>query len=184
MTEEQLVKACLKNNRKAQELLYERYHALCYGICLRYARNESDADDIFQESLIKVFKSLRQLKEPKALYSWIKKTIIRTALNFYQILPHTNVPMSDEVTFDIEGDSSNTLLSKMVVDELVDLINKMPDGYRQVFNMYVIDGYKHREIAEILDISESTSKSQLRDAKQYLKKMLTQVGVTKINAYA
>ncbi len=176
MDNKEIIRRCLKNNRKGQEALYEKYRKQCFGICLRYARCEDDANDIFQEAFIKVFKNLNSLKAPEALFGWIKSIIVRTALRYY---PSTFTDSLDSMELEVIGDDAEKLISNIDVNELLKYINKLPDGYRKVFNLYVIDGYKHREIAEVLGISENTSKSQYHDAKSYLKKELLKIGISK-----
>ncbi|MDN5203010.1 RNA polymerase sigma factor [Fulvivirgaceae bacterium BMA10] len=177
-----LVKKCIKKDRKALSFFYDTYKRKLMGICLRYASNHFDADDIFQEAFIKIFENLKQLNEPKALDIWVKQIVVRTAINFYHDAQKTRQHLDHEEVNEPNEDYQK-IMDEMGANQLVKLINQLPDGYRMVFNLYVLDGYKHREIAEMLGISENTSKSQLRDAKSHLKKMLQRAGINKYEAY-
>jgi RNA polymerase sigma factor (sigma-70 family) len=149
---------------------------------LRFARHEGDAKDIFQEAFLKVYDNLERLKEPGSLDAWVKSIVVRTAINFYP----ANLGEREDIHekgYDPKGDDVESIIGALAAEQLLVYINRMPDGYRKVFNLYVIDGYKHREIAEMLGISESTSKTQLRDAKTFLKKELSRMGITKSYCY-
>ena len=177
ISEFELVDRCKKNDRKAQALLYEMYKSRLMGICMRYANDRSEADDIFQDSFIKIFKNIDTLNNPSALESWIKRIVINTAIN------HVNrKKYLDDIAI-YENQFENNELSKIIDavgnEELVKLIEELPYGYRLVFNLYVIDGYSHKEIAEMLDISENTSKTQLFKAKARLKESLKKMGIEK-----
>jgi len=148
------------------------------GICLRYAKDYDDAKDIFQDTFIKIFKQLHTLKSIDALDYWIKSITVRTAINFYyQKLNKLNNTSDNNQNVEPVSDDYLKIMDQLNNEALVKLINHMPDGYRIVFNMYVIEGYKHKEIADILDISINTSKTQLRDAKTYLKNQLKNLGI-------
>ncbi len=181
MTNKQIVAGCLKGNRKAQDTLYEEYASKCYGICLRFSRRSEDAQDIFQDGMVKVYAALKTLQNADLLWPWMKSIIIRTALNYYprNILKHYDISDGE---IQIE-DSTQDQLESMEVEGLIELISQLPDSLRNVFNLYVIDGYKHREIAEMMNISVNTSKSHLRDARLYLQKELLKIGVTKHLSY-
>lgn len=172
----QLIKNCIKGHNKAQNAFYELYKSKMMGICLRYAKNKEDAEDIFQESIIRIFKNLKYLKNAEALESWIRQTVIRTSINFY----HRNIKdkyHQDIETLNLQNENYQKIISGISNQELIHCINALPDGYRMVFNLHTVDGYNHKEIAEMLGISINTSKSQLRSAKLKLKVMLDKIGI-------
>ncbi|MCX6287038.1 MAG: sigma-70 family RNA polymerase sigma factor [Bacteroidetes bacterium] len=165
---------CLLNEPRGQEALYKAYSARMYGICLRYAGNRMEAEDILQEGFIKVFKNLSHLHSREALDAWIRRIMVNTAINYYT----KQLKFQNEVS--LKYDSSDATiqedaLSKLSYNELLRILQGLPTGYRTVFNLYVIDGYSHREIGEMLGIAENTSKSQLWRAKASMKKILRRI---------
>ncbi len=177
-TEQELLELCKKGKPSAQRTLYEKYKGSLMGICLRYTRSRMEADDIFQEAFIKVFNNIASVREPKLLFAWVKKIVVRTAINHY----HKNKKHGEYADFEqvkMENDAYQQIMSSINKDELLSVINELPDGYRMVFNLYVIDGYTHPEIAELLDITTGTSKSQLSRAKEIIKKKLSQIGIAR-----
>ena len=178
LNREKLIKQCILGNRKAQDLLYESHKSMVMGICIRYAKKRDDVDDMFQESFTRVFQYLEKIQDYNALASWIKRTTIHTAINFNAKYRRINESELIPELY-VESLHYEHVISKMSNEELIRFINMMPDGCREVFNMYVIDGYKHREIAEMLGISESTSKSQLRNARLHLRENLKKIGIVR-----
>ncbi|MEQ9299559.1 MAG: sigma-70 family RNA polymerase sigma factor [Cyclobacteriaceae bacterium] len=172
-----LIEKCLKRRRKYQEELYHRFSGMVMGICMRYAQDRSQAEDIFQEAFIKVYERLAELKQPEALPGWIRKLTVHTALNY--IRPRLNSTELIEDHVDADDQEYHRMIDSLSNDQLVEMINELPDGYRFVFNMSVIDGYNHREIAEQLDIGESTSRSQLTAAKKLLRERLKKLGINR-----
>lgn len=168
----QLVDGCVRNDRRFQELLYSRFCGKMNAICLGYSGNQNDADDILQEAFIKVFKNIRDFRFECPLEGWIRKIVVHTAIDNYRIsvkhptivLINESIDFIDDTEFPHPGDYSY----------FMDLISKLPDGYRLIFNLYVIEGYSHKEIAEKVGINEGTSKSQLSRAKKYLQHQLMQ----------
>ncbi|MEM8886884.1 MAG: RNA polymerase sigma factor [Bacteroidota bacterium] len=171
MQEKQLLKACLEGNDIALRKLYETHKVRLFMICLRYSRDRSEAEDILQEGFIKIFKDLKQYSGKGSLAGWMRKVMVHTALNQlrkrkgkYTFIEEEDAgafPPSEDITF-----------SRLSAQEITAMIQQLPDGYRTVFNLYGIEGYTHKEIAEMLGISESTSKTQLFKAKRILKKKL------------
>ncbi len=169
---EELIKGCIKGNRLAQNKFYDKYSSLLFGISLRYAKNRTDAEDILQESFIKIFKYLKDFRGEGALEGWMRRIIVTTAFNFYKRKSHINSNIEPEhVRIPVTGD--NEVVSKMSHDELLDIISGLPNGYRMVFNMNTFEGYSHKEIGEMMNISVNTSKSQLSRAKSSLQKTIT-----------
>jgi RNA polymerase sigma-70 factor (ECF subfamily) len=172
-TDKELIERCLENDPRAQELLYKRFSRRMYGVCLRFARNTLEADDILQEGFIKVFTFLKDFRQVGSFEGWVRRTFVNTAINYY----HSKENEWKETTLDkAESLQSNTedVLEKISTEDLLDVIQQLPEGYRMVFNLYVIEGYNHQEIAEMLHISENTSKSQLSRARMALQERLAQ----------
>ena len=171
--EKELIERCLAKDQKAQEILYRRYASKMYGVCLRYARNSMEAEDILQEGYIKVFTYLKDYRFEGSLEGWVRRTIVNTAINYYK----HRIKEAQEVSLqkvDLQKYTAESVLDTMSVNDLLALIQKLPEGYRLVFNLYIIEGYTHKEIGEMLNISENTSKSQLSRARNALQKMVMQ----------
>ena len=176
INEQDLVRACQRNDRKAQTAFYNMYKGKLMGVCRRYARSKEEAEDIYQEAFVKIFNNIKSLEKPEAVGAWVRKTVIHTAINYY----HANLKFQQNTDYEnivLSNDDYPNLLSTLTSEELLALINQLPDGYRMVFNLYVIDGYNHAEIGELLGVSENTSKSQLSRAKELLRKQLKQLGI-------
>lgn len=174
MTEEAIVTGCNKNQPQAQKALYDRLAHRMMGVCIRYAKNREEAEDIFQEAFVRVFKYIGSLEKPKALDAWAKRIFINTAINFYQKHSRHHGHFDVDQSFDL-SDQAADAISTLSNEELLRLVAGLPDGYRVVFNLYVMEGYSHKEIGEQLGISEGTSKSQLSRAKNLLKKQIMQL---------
>lgn len=161
-----LIKACVNDERKAQKRLYDLFASKMMMICIRYSKSESEAEDILQESFIKIFKHLKDLREYSNVAAWIKRIVINTALNFQRSKLYL-YPMVDVEHLKIAYDES-VALSGFHRDELLKMIRELPLGCQVIFNLYAIEGYTHKEIAKKLNISEGTSKSQYSRAKSLL----------------
>lgn len=171
-----IIEGCRKNNRRAQDQLYAKYSGLLYGVCLRYTRNGQEAEDVLQETFVKIYKHIGMYSMDKSFEGWIRRIAVNTAITSYRKnLKHAfqediTDPAFGKYEVDDRGDCDYTR------EELMRAISALPDGYRTVFNMYVIEGYKHKEIAEQLEIDINTSKSQLSRAKKYLQRELNAMG--------
>jgi len=164
--EKQLLAHCLAQQPDAQRQLYERYKVPMYRLCLRYAASATEAEDILQDGFIKVFSDLHQFRGDGPLGAWIRQVVLRTALQYLrQRIKNINI-VSDVYLPDTPD-----------AKQLIHLIQQLPDGYRTVFNLFVIEEYSHKEIANTLGISESTSKSQLYKAKAMLRRNLEKLSV-------
>jgi RNA polymerase sigma factor (sigma-70 family) len=173
--EKRTIKKCLKNNALAQRELYEEHKVKWFMICLRYAHNKDEAQDMLQEGLINVFNNLKQFDSSKGNFSvWSNKVIVNAALQQLRKCKKLNF---DESITDYENKLSNNeeVLAQIGAKELTKMVQSLPEGYRVVFNLYVVEGYMHREIGEILGISENTSKTQLLKAKRMLRNQLEKV---------
>jgi len=172
-TDKELIERCLENDPRAQEFLYKRFSRRMYGVCLRFARNTLEADDILQEGFIKVFTFLKDFRQDGSLEGWIRRTIVNTAINYYHSKENEWKETSIEKAESYKSVSEDALDIISTAD-LLDIIRELPEGYRMVFNLYVIEGYNHQEIAEMLHVSENTSKSQLSRARLALQDRLVQ----------
>jgi RNA polymerase sigma factor (sigma-70 family) len=176
MTEELLIQGCLRNEASAQQELYYRYSPKMLSVCYRYAKSREDAEDMLQEGFIKVFTQIHQFQNRGALEGWIRRIIVHTCINNLK----KNKKFSDSV--DIIHAASvpvreENIPSILQAKQVVECIRLLPMGYRTVLNLYAIEGYSHREIAEILDIEESTSRSQYTRAKAMLEDILVRKNI-------
>ncbi len=171
MSENQLVEDCLNGCRIAQQKVYAKYSPMCMSICLRYAGNMSEAEDILQESFIKVFTKMKQFNRQGPLGAWIRRVTVNSAAEFYR--KQKNIRLESDLSDHgyLVG-SSVDALQNLEMEELMEKIQNLPTGFRVVFNMYAIEGYSHKEIGEILEVSEGTSKSQYSRAKAALREMI------------
>jgi RNA polymerase sigma factor (sigma-70 family) len=165
-----LLKECKRGKSRSQEELYRRFASAMYGLCLQYASNEEDAQDIMQEGFIKVFAKLDQVKNPAALPGWIRRVMINTALEKYR--SQVILQRVDEVREEHHEEAGNEALDKLSCDELMGLIQTLTPRYRVVFNLYAIEGFTHQEISEELGISIGTSKSNLSRARGVLQEKI------------
>jgi RNA polymerase sigma factor (sigma-70 family) len=167
--ESDLIKGCLNKDRKMQEMLYHRFSSKMYAVCLRYCKDTDDAQDLLQDGFVKIFKNLEKFRGEGSFEGWIRRIFVNTSIeHFRKSVKKFSVTDSQEVTVE---DPSWNALDNLAEKDVVKMIQQLSPGYRQVFNMYVIEGYAHKDIGEILGISEGTSKSQLARAKAILKKM-------------
>ena len=176
MNESALVKKCIDGDQRAQRTLFEMYAPKMMGVCLRYTKDVEQAEDVLQDGFVKIFTKLKLYKGEGSLEGWIRRIIVNTALD--QI--RKNVKFQDNVTLDqvdYKIESHGNIFEGLVAEDLMKLINDMPEGYKVVFNMFAIEGYSHKEIAEQLKISENTSKSQYSRARAYLRTKLEELGI-------
>jgi RNA polymerase sigma factor (sigma-70 family) len=169
-SEEEIINGCKKGKPQFQEALYNLYGSRMMGVCLRYAQDSMEAEDVFQETFIKVFSKIERFKGG-SFKSWIYTIFINSSIDNYRSNKQRHLHVSyDDIIEQDNGDVD--VLKQMSANEITEIINKMPEGYRLVFNLFVVDGYSHKEISEMLSISEGTSKSQLFKAKAMLVKLM------------
>jgi RNA polymerase sigma factor (sigma-70 family) len=165
-----------QGDSKSQRELFDHFQAKVMGICRRFTKNKTEAEDVAQESFIRVFNNIQQVKDAAHLESWIRKVTINTAVDYYK--RNKRHEHADEKNgFNHKDGEYDLILSNFTDQMIVNIINQLPDGYRMVFNLNVVEGYSHAEIAVILNISESTSRSQLNRARQILKSKLQPLGI-------
>ena len=172
MTDEELIRGCVKEDESSQREIFQKYAGKMLAVCQRYARNSMDAEDIVQDSFIKVFDKIHQFKSEGSFEGWIRKIVVNTALKKYTVIRYEKEVSGYEVKERDESTMEATAYSQITEKELMSLINNLPDGYRLVFNLYVIEGYQHEEIAEMLKIQPGTSRSQLVKARNMLKNQI------------
>ena len=176
MDEEQLVRKCLEKDTLAQKQLFEFYSRKMMGVCLRYAQDGEEAQDVLQMGFIKVFEKLNMYNFKGSLEGWIRRIMINTAIDHYRKTKNIFI-INDEDSFILENskvESVDSIYSQFGEKVIMDAIQSLSPAYQTVFILNVIEGYKHKEIAEKLNISEGTSKSNLAKAKRNLKKILVE----------
>lgn len=167
MTLEQIIKGCSKNNAEAQEKLYRLYKDMLFVLCLKYCRNLAEAEDNLHNAFIEIFTSISRYKNSGSFEGWMKRITINKAINSYK-KGMQFVPIKEDYTADTDIDITDKEMD-IGADQILMLIQQLPDQYRLVFCLYELDEYSHREIAGMLEISESASKSNLHRAKAILK---------------
>lgn len=181
MSEQQIIDGCAKHNRRAQQVLYDKYSRLLLGVCMRYASDKSEAEDILQESFLKIYFNIKDYSGTGSFIGWIRKVAVNTAITHY----HKNLKFRYHIDIDefVSGESGVASFEEdfFTSDELYKVLNELPAGYRMVFNLYAIEGYKHKEIAETLGIDTNTSKSQYSRAKAVIREKLEKLRKLKSN---
>ena len=168
-----LIEQCLGKDARAQEQLYKRYSPLMYAICMRYSDSPDTAKDLLQETFIRVFGNLNLFRFEGSFEGWLRRVTVNTCIQHYR--KNSSIPVTTDVEEAIDLGEDESATGKLQVQELLNLLQKLPNGYRTVFNLYAIEGYNHREIAEQLNISENTSKTQLLKARRMLQAMIAGV---------
>ncbi len=172
LDEKDIIEGCCRNDRRAQKALYERFAPILLGVCIRYSGRRDEAEDILQDGLIKVYFNIRDFAGKGSFINWMRKIMINTAITHYHrnLKHHYHQDIEDIRETDIEGMELDT--ADFTREELFSIIKSLPDGYRMVFNLYAIEGYRHKEIADLLRIDVNTSKSQYSRAKSLIRKKL------------
>src|SRR3954463_16384614 len=171
MTEESILKGCLKNDAVAQRELYNRYSPKMLAVCYRFAHNREDAEDMLQEGFIKVFSQIHTFRNQGAFEGWIRRIIVHTCINNLKKNKRFNesVDLIHATSIQVREESIPSIIQ---AKEVVECIRMLPIGYRTVLNLYAIEGFSHKEISGMLDIEESTSRSQYTRAKAMLEDVL------------
>lgn len=168
MSLKKLIKKCANNDRKAQEEIYQLFAGKLFSVCLKYSKNKQEAQDNFQDGFVTIFEKIGQFKFNGSFEGWMKRVMINTVLLKYRnktVLNIVTEEIPDEVVVDIDDE-------EISLDFLLNLIQSLPDRYRMVFNLYVLDGYSHKEISKMMQIAEGTSKSNLARARVILKQKI------------
>ncbi len=171
MSDEELVFGCVRKEAQAQEYLFKTFSGKMLGLCSRYADSTEEAEDIMQDAFVKIFQKIDTFKGNGSLEGWMKRIMVNTALDAFR--KNKNFRHSIDIeTIEYTSETYQHVLETIGAKDLMKLMKTMPKGFRTVFNLYAIEGYAHKEIAEMLEITESTSKSQYSRARVYLQKML------------
>lgn len=175
-SEQEIITGCKEQKAAYQEKLYQLYSRRMMAVCMRYTRTRAEAEDIFHEAFVKVFRHIGSY-QGGSFEGWMRRIFVNLAINYY----HQNRKYQDHVDYKAIEETSpadDDIISQISSQELLALVNQLPEGYRMVFNLYVIEGFGHREIAEMLNIAEGTSKSQLAKAKSHLKNILQKYSIS------
>jgi RNA polymerase sigma factor (sigma-70 family) len=175
LTEHELIKGCIRKDATCQKEVFNRYASRMLGVCHRYARTYADAEDILQDAFIKVFNKMHQFKFEGSFEGWIRRIMVNTALKKYQPQRYQKEVVGYEIHQSNEGGMEAGAYTHLNQKEILALVNNLPDGYRLIFNLYVMEGFAHEEIAEMLGIQPSTSRSQLVKARSMLQKQILQL---------
>jgi RNA polymerase sigma factor (sigma-70 family) len=171
MDEATMIEGCISGNPRAQKQLYDKFSGKMMGVCLRYCSNTDEAEDALQEGFVKVFTKISEFKRDGSFEGWIRRIMVNTALDLLRKnKKHAFNASIDDVNVHLTD--GETALNQLAAEDLLQLLSKLPTGYRVVFNMFAIEGFSHKEIAEHLGVTESTSKSQYSRARAFLKESL------------
>lgn len=168
-----IIEACRKKDKKAQKALFHHYKKQLLGLCLRYVNSREIAEEVLMDSFIAVFRKIHTCNTA-TFEPWLKSIVVHKAIDYYR--RHQNDPVFDEMDYVLDKKAETQPAQNLEADELVKMLQHLPAGYRMVFNLYAIEGFQHKEIAERLGISENTSKSQYRKAKARLQEILEKGG--------
>jgi RNA polymerase sigma factor (sigma-70 family) len=186
LIDDSIIEGCVAGKRSAQSALYRKYAAVMLAICLRYAQNRDEAEDILQEAFLKIFHNIASYRKEGSFEGWMKRIMINHALNYYR--RNRKLPFLEDIgsineTEIMEKEDQSAMHAPVSAEKLTALIQLLPPGYRMVFNMYVFEEYSHKEICEELGISESTSKTQLLKARRMLRKKIIELDLLKNTAF-
>ncbi len=177
----EIIKSCIKGKRDAQKKLYQMYADKMYGVCLRYADDKDDANDILQDGFIKVFSNIKKYSFKGSFEGWIRRIIVNTALERFRDKNYL-FAVNNECKIENFDCEYNHVIEEISVKDIFNIINTLTPQYKTVFNLYVIEGYSHKEIADLLNIKEGTSKSNLSRAREILQKKVTQNNRIKVSS--
>ncbi|GGM90756.1 DNA-directed RNA polymerase sigma-70 factor [Dyadobacter beijingensis] len=175
-----LVKACQNNDPRAQTLFYNRFRSELMRICNRFARTRMEAEDIYQESFVKIFRHIHDVQNIESIESWMRSVVTRTAINYYHRTTKKEIHnhSMDVAPLDFESNDHISMVDRLGMGIISEMISQLPDGYKKIVNLHLIDGYSHIEIAETLSITDSTSRSQLLRGRNLLMKKLRKYGIS------
>ena len=172
-SDEELIKGCIREDRHLQGMLYQKYADKMFAVCLRYSNTKEEAEDVLQEAFIKIFDKISKFRQEGSFEGWMRRIMVNTALRSWDKRSRKFEPGNiDDVTEPVQAER---VIDSMGVKEIMAMINKLPEGYRIVFNLFAVEGYSHKEIGKLLDINESTSRSQYARARKNLMSMLEKI---------
>ena len=179
----EIIEGCKQRNRKAQKVLYETFAPVLLGICIRFTGNRNDAEDILQDAFVKIFFNIEEYSGKGSFINWMKKILINTSITHFHRNFKYNLNVDIDEIFNDETADDETPDKEYSADELLDIIKSLPQGYKMVFNLFAIEGYKHKEIADMLNIDENTSKSQYARARKWIQNRLNRLNKISKPAY-
>lgn len=184
MQYQHLLERCKKRDASAQRILYDLFKARLMGLCRRYSKSREDAQDMLQETFIKIFTKIHQVETANKLESWMKSIAVHTAIDHYHKSKKTSLQLYTSSDYDIAGIDTEGIVGNLSDEFLISVINELPEGCRIIFNLFEVEGYSHAEIATLLNVTEGTSRSQLHHAKYLLKEKLTRIGIKRYEKLA
>ena len=171
-TEQEIIAGCIGGERKFQELLYHTYSSKMFSVCLRYANEYAGAEDLLQDGFVKVFNNIQKFRSEGSFEGWIRRIFVNNSIEYFRKKANMYVVQETEaLTYEYYDDNA---IQKLMKEDLMKIIQSLSVGYRTIFNLYAIEGYSHKEIAEMLNITEGTSKSQLARARYLLQKKIAE----------
>ena len=177
MSDQQIIEGCVRHDRRSQQVLYDKYSRYLLGVCLRYSTDKEEAEDILQESLLKIYFNIKEYSGTGSFTGWLRKVAVNTAITHY----HKNLKHRYHIDIDeyvsVETGVTSFEEDFFTSDELFKVLNELPAGYRMVFNLYAVEGYKHKEIAEMLDCPIGTIMSRLHRGRRLLQRELVDYAV-------
>ncbi len=173
MTEEELIKGCIHEDRSCQQKLYKTYAGKMLVVCMRYTRNRQEAEDVLQDGFIRVFDNMKKFAFNGSFEGWVRRIMINCALRNFRKSSYQKEQIGIAEDYDIP--SNATIYDKLSEQELLKIIDELPEGYKMVFNLYAIEGFSHKEISDMMGINEGTSRSQLNKARKHLQKKLEEI---------
>lgn len=170
---EKLIKQCQKKSHKAFDELYKLYSPIIFGICLRYTKDRQEAEDLLQDCFIKILEKITEYEFKGSFEGWIRRLTVNNAINYIKSKRKFDFDNVDDVMHE-NLNVNNSVIEELSAEEILKLVKRLPVGYRTVFNLYVVEGYKHAEIAKMLNINEVTCRTQLKKAREALIKMINE----------
>jgi RNA polymerase sigma factor (sigma-70 family) len=179
----EIIEGCIRGERIAQDKLYKQFSSLLFGICMRYAGNRMEAQDVLQEVFVKVYSNIASFNHEGSFEGWLRRIAVNTSItNYRKNLKHAFQKDVDDL-MKTQEEPATFEDCEYTAEEMMQCIERLPLGYRTIFNMYVIEGFMHKEISEMLNIDVNTSKSQLSRAKNYLQRELKNIATVKIQEH-
>lgn len=178
ISDDQIIKGCRKGKHHAFNMLYKKYAAIMLGVCIRYSRTKTEAEDVLQEGFIRVFNNIKSFEGRGSFEGWLRRIMVNTAINHFKAsrkhVNHDDIENNSAAMAALSNADDDVYEGEFSQEELLKMINDLPDGYRMVFNLYVIEELSHKEIAAMMDFTESTSKSQLSKARKWLRARISE----------
>ncbi len=176
MTDKELVEGCIREDRKYQKILWNLYSAKLMSLCLRYCKNQEEAEDALMEAFVRIYDKMESFRYQSSLETWMRRIAVNIAINKLRSQKDIWKEISES---EYELGYNDLGMERLEAKQIMQLIEKLPVGYRTVFNLYVVEGYSHKEIAEMMAIDEGTSRSQLAKARKTLQEMLENLNITR-----